>query len=465
MAEITRTILIVDDEEDIRRFLSEVLKCEGYYCVEAANAEEALSYMEGNYTTDMALLDIRMPGKSGLELLPELRTRYPNTAIVMASGISDIDTAIECVRQGAYGYLTKPFTLNEVLHIVEKAMEKVRLERELIDSRHKLELEVGEQAQRIHESFLASMAALSFALEAKDPYTAGHSRRVAEISVAIGRKMNLREDELEDLHWGSILHDLGKLAVNQYILNKPGKLTDLEHEHVMSHTVVGASIVGPIVNNQRITDIIEYHHTHYDGRGLRQKLKGNHIPLLARIVAVADAYDAMTSERAYRPPLSGEEALSEIRLGMSSQFDPQVANVFLATPQSDIMLQKREIVIADDEESIRVLVGSTLSENFTVLEATNGLEAVEIAKNKKPSLIFMDILMPYKDGLDACCEIKSMSATKDIPVVMLTGIGHDLNRELGTQLGADAYITKPFTTDQLYDALELLLPKTGSIMQ
>lgn len=464
MVESKETILIVDDERDIRAFLREVLEGKGYLCLEASDAEQALGYLETN-PVDIVLLDIIMLGKSGFDLLLESRARYPDMAVIMASGISDIDTAIECVRQGAYDYLIKPFTLNEVIHIVAKAAEKVKLQKQLDDYRYRLELEVEEQAQRIRRSFLASMAALSFALETKDPYTAGHSRRVAEISVAIGRKLNLDDDKLEDLRWGSLLHDIGKIAVNQCVLNKPSKLTKQEYEHVMSHTVVGTSIVGPIVNNRSITDIVELHHTRYDGFGFGQKSKGKDIPFLARIVAVADAYDAMTSERAYRPALSREEALDEIRLGMGSQFDPQVASVFLSMSESDIRHKKREILIADDEDSIRLLVRSALSDEFDVIEATNGLEAIEIAKNRNPSLIFMDILMPEKDGLEACHEIKSIPDTKAIPVVMLTGIAHELDKKLSTQLGADAYVTKPFTPDQLYDVIDSLISHTSGVRQ
>jgi putative two-component system response regulator len=456
MAESKETILIVDDEKVIRSFLCEALAGEGYLCLEASDAQQALDHLEAN-PVDVVLLDIKMPGKSGFDLLLESRVRYPDMAVIMASGISDIDTAIECVRQGAYDYLTKPFTLNEVIHVVRRAVDKIRLQRELSDYRQRLELKIEEQAERIRHSFLASMAALAFALEAKDPYTAGHSRRVAEISVAIGRRLNLGDDVLEDLHRGSLLHDIGKIAVNQYVLNKPGKLTEQEYQHVMSHTAVGTSIVDPIVNNRSITDIVELHHARYDGLGFRQKSKGKDIPFLARIVAVADAYDAMTSERTYRPALSREDALYEIRLGMGTQFDPKVASAFLAMSESDIRHTKKEILIADDEVSIRLLVRSALSDEFDVIEASNGLEAVKIAKIRNPSLILMDILMPKKDGLEACHEIKSMSTTKAIPVVMLTGIAHELDKKLCTQLGADAYVTKPFTPDQLNDVIESFL--------
>jgi len=443
MAENKGTILIVDDEEDIRQLLCKRLESEGYHCEETGNTDEVLADLRDNQT-DVVLLDIKMPGKSGLELLRKVKEYYPDVVVIMATVFCDIDTAIECIRNGSYDYITKPFNMGEVVYCVERAIHKRRLELEVRDYQQRLEQKIEEQAKEIHETFLGAMAALSFALEAKDSYTAGHSRRVTEIAMAIGRKLALKKGELEDLCWGGLLHDIGKIAVNQFVINKHGRLTAEEYKHVMTHSIVGASLVRPVVRNKRIVDIVEHHHTRYDGSGVNQKLKGKNIPLLARIVAVADAYDAMTSTRPYRPRLSREEALIEIRREIGRQFDPLVANTFLGMSAADMMPEKKKIVIADDEESIRLLVKSALSNNYTVIEAADGQEAVEAAQKQAPDLILMDILMPGKDGLQACHEIKTNLATKAIPVIMLTAIGQELDKRLSTGLGADQYITKPF---------------------
>jgi energy-coupling factor transport system substrate-specific component len=316
---------------------------------------------------------------------------------------------------------------------------------------------VEDPAGEIRETFLGAMSALAFALEAKDSYTAGHSRRVADIAVAIGKKLSLKEDELEDLRWGSLLHDMAKIAVDERIINKNGELSPKDYEHVMTHPIVGACIVGSVVTRKRITEVIQYHHAHYNGHGFRQKLIGQDIPLLAKIVAVADAYDAMTSNRPYRPALSREEALARIRSEIHRQFDPLVAHTFLKMSGADIMTERKKILISDDEESIRLLVRSVLGNDYTVIEAIDGQEAVDIAQNHKPALILMDVMMPKKDGFQACYEVKANLTTRAIPVVMLTVIEEVIDRRFASDLGAAGYITKPFTPQDLLDTVDKFL--------
>lgn len=329
-------ILIVDDEAMVRRLLYQRLSREGYQCEEADSAEQALDRLRGN-STELVILDIKMPGKSGMELLPEIRAGYPDTAVMMATALTDVNIAIQCMKQGAYDYISKPFNLGEVVLSVNGVLERRRLELEIREYQQYLEQKVGEQTKEIRKVFLGAIEALAFALEAKDKYTAGHSRRVTDIAVAIGRELGLSPDDIEDLRWGGLLHDVGKIAVDQLIQNKTGELTPEEYEHIMTHAHVGAGIVKPVVNG-KVVEMIEHHHNHYDGSGMNQVVIGEDIPLGARILAVADAFDAMTSDRPYRSAMSIEEALSEIMRCTGTQFDPVVAAAFLKIPVAGIVL-------------------------------------------------------------------------------------------------------------------------------
>ena len=338
-------ILIVDDEAAIRRLLHLKLSRQGYHCEEASNAAEALDKMKTN-PAELIMLDMNMPVRTGIDLLPELKANFPATAVIMATAVAETNLAIQCMRLGADDYICKPFNLDEVAISVEKTLEKRQLELQIKEYQEQLQQKVDLQTVEIRTLFLGAIEALVFALEAKDKYTAGHSRRVTDIALAIGRELKLSETDMEDLRWGSLLHDVGKIAVDQFIQNKPGKLTPAEYEHIMIHAQVGAGIVKPVVND-KVVAIVEHHHDHYNGAGLHQVVAREDIPLGARILAVADAVDAMTSDRPYRPALPVEEARQEIKRCIGTQFDPDVASAFLKTGTSCSTPEKEKDAIMD----------------------------------------------------------------------------------------------------------------------
>ncbi|MGD9116803.1 MAG: response regulator [Dehalococcoidia bacterium] len=328
MSEKQGEILLVDDEAMIRQLLNQKLSGEGYHCREAANADQALEKLEDD-SIELVILDIKMPGKSGVELLGELKQKYPDTAVVMATAVNDAGTAIDCMRKGAYDYITKPFNLEEVSFAVARALERRRLRLENRDYQLHLEQKVEEQAQKIRASFFNAVTALAYALEAKDIYTSGHSQRVTELSVAIAEEMGLPEESVEKVRLAGLVHDIGKIGVREEILNKPGSLDAAEYEHIKLHSEIGARILKPIVEDKEILDAVRHHHEHYDGSGYPDGLKGKRIPQLARVIAVADTFDAMTSERSYRKALSKEAACAEIERYRGTQFDPEAADAFL----------------------------------------------------------------------------------------------------------------------------------------
>jgi len=322
------TILIVDDEEAIRRILKQKLSSEGYQCQEAASAKRALENLRNN-TIELVLLDIKMPSKPGTELLPEIKASYPDTTVVMATVLTDTRVAIHCLKQGAYDYITKPFDLDEVVLSVGKALERRRLELENRDYQQHLEQKVEEQAKKIRASFLNAVTALAYALEAKDKYTSGHSQRVAEMSTATARQLGLPQDAINKIELAGHVHDIGKIGVRESVLNKLRKLTDEEFQHIRYHCEIGQHILAPIVEDDEVLKMVRHHHERYDGTGYPDGLSGKQIPLGARILAVADTFDAMTSERTYRKAMSAEMACTEIECGKGTQFDPEVADAFL----------------------------------------------------------------------------------------------------------------------------------------
>jgi response regulator RpfG family c-di-GMP phosphodiesterase len=324
-----RRCLIVDDEPGLRRLLVRLMEGDGFACTEASTATDALAILDRVPTT-LVLTDLRMAPMDGIELLRAIRSRHPDTAVVMITAVADVDVAVSCLAIGALDYLTKPFHLEEVRARVNQALEKRRL---LIENRgyHEgLEERVAAQARRLEELFLASIQSLADALEVKDRYTRGHSVRVSEYSTAIASILELDGDFVRQVGLGGHVHDIGKIGVREAVLNKAGPLTEEEYLHIMSHPVVGWRILSPLLSDAPLAlNIVRSHHERFDGRGIPDGLAGLNIPLEARIAAVADAFDAMTSGRPYRSaPMQLEAACAEIARCSGKQFDPDVCVAF-----------------------------------------------------------------------------------------------------------------------------------------
>jgi putative nucleotidyltransferase with HDIG domain len=325
------TCLVVDDEPHLRSILARLLTEEGFACRQAGNGQEALRELE-RQPADLVVSDIRMPEMDGIQLLPELRHRWPDSAVVMVTAVSDVRSAIWCLTQGALDYVAKPFQVEDVQARVRQALEKRRLILENRDYQQNLERKVEVQARRIEELFVVGVQSLAHALEAKDPYTRGHSARVATYAGAVARTLGVDDGVLEELRIGAELHDVGKIGVRESVLNKPAKLTEEEYLHIMEHTVIGEKILTPLLKDRpRILQIVRSHHERIDGGGLPDGLKGEDIPLAARIVTVVDAFDAMTTGRAYRPPLPTEAVVAELRSESGRQFDPAIVAAFERT--------------------------------------------------------------------------------------------------------------------------------------
>jgi putative two-component system response regulator len=360
-------VLVVDDEPVIRHILRQRFLAEGYDCEEAANAEEALSKLASD-SAELVVLDINMPGKSGVELLPEVKHLYPDTVIIMATALADTTTAINCMRGGAYDYLVKPFNLDEVAIIAQRGLEKRRLELENRDYQQYLEkmiaertAELGQAVGKIKLASLDTIHRLARAAEYKDENTGAHIQRISQYSALIARKMGLGDNEVENILYAAPMHDVGKIGIPDNILLKAGSLGADEWEIMKKHTVIGAEILrGSEAEFIRLAEVIALtHHEEWDGSGYPQGLKGTEIPLAGRIVAIADVFDALTSNRPYKTSHSVEESMNIIREKRGTQFDPDVVDAFFAV--KDEILATREKYRNEQVGKPKVLVTSELT--------------------------------------------------------------------------------------------------------
>jgi len=341
-------ILIVDDDQAIRDLLSEGLSGSGYSCDTARNGAEGLHRLRST-SFEVVVSDIDMPEMDGVQLLQEIKRIHPDTEIIMLTGVVDVETAIQSMRLGAHDYLTKPFNLAEMRITVERALEKRRLIRENREYQRNLEARVEERTaelsrksrevedlfNRLRSSYQTTLETLATALDTRDTETLGHSLRVASYTVAVARRMGVVDPELTDIYRGALLHDVGKIGIPDAILRKPGKLTPEEWVEMRKHPEIGYRILQGINFLEAARDIVLSHQETYDGSGYPRGLKGKDIPLGARVFAVVDTLDAMTSDRPYRKALPYDAARNEILRFSGTQFDPDVVRVFLEIPDDE----------------------------------------------------------------------------------------------------------------------------------
>ena len=330
-----KRVMVVDDEQLVSAILARYLSQVGYSCVTAESGAEALGKLR-EHPCDLALCDVRMPGMDGIELLKSIKEYDEDIAVIMVSAVDNREVAVEAMRAGAYDYVIKPFHFEEVLISVQRALENRRLLLERKEYQRDLEKKVEERTRELAEKneelqrlFVSAIESIVLALQAKDEYTEGHSRRVSAHAIAIAREHSLPDKEVENIGLAALLHDIGKVGTKESILNKPGKLTDEEGDHIRSHPLVAASILEPITPLRDVIAYIKHVHEAYDGSGYPEGLAGDGIPLGARIVAVADVFDAMTSRRPYRPAMEESVVLHHLRSQAGKQFDPKVVEAFL----------------------------------------------------------------------------------------------------------------------------------------
>ena len=335
----TENILVVDDEEAIREVVSTMLESKGYSCTVAHNGRAAQEHIKRT-TPDLILSDMIMPEMDGIKLLEWVREFDPDVPVIMVTAIHDISTALEAIRRGAYDYILKPFEKDQLFLGVGRALQHRRLVNENRKYQRELEQKVEERTARLEEaidqleqSYDDTLEALGSALDLKDAETEGHCQRVTAFCISIAKTMPVPDSYLPILARAAFLHDIGKMAIPDGILRKPGPLNDDEKKIMRTHCEIGYNMLIRIPFLRDAAEIVLAHQEFYDGSGYPRGLKGDQIPLGARIFGIADSLDAMISDRPYRRALPMSHAREEIKRCSGSQFDPAVVKVFLSIPE------------------------------------------------------------------------------------------------------------------------------------
>src|SRR6476469_2975521 len=304
------TLLVVDDEESIRNALRRFLVQHGYEVAVAATGEAALGILQRQKVTGM-LLDVNLPGISGVELVPQIMEIEPSVAILMLTAVNDATSAALCMQRGAFDYLIKPIDLGHLGRAIHHALQRrhTLLEGQQINQWLKEEVATRVTERRLEKAnqeriSVATLEALVNALEAKDPYLRGHSARVADLSAMVAAEAGCSDEEVEVIRTGGRLHDIGKIGIREEVLNKQGPLTEEEYEHVKQHVTVGSQILAPLVHLGGVIGYVRSHHERWDGTGYPDRLEGEAIPLGARIIGAVEVYDALTTARPYQERMS-----------------------------------------------------------------------------------------------------------------------------------------------------------------
>ena len=318
-------VLVAEDEPAFRNSIILSLRRWGAVASEAADANDAIARFEAE-TFDLLITDVNMPGRSGIDLAREARDRWPSLAVLVMTGETDPSTPIQAFHHGVDRFLLKPFSLDELLERAQEALEICAARTQAASKVALLTRELRAREAEVRELVLRGVRALVAAVEAKHPYTRGHSERVSRYAVAIGRAVGGLD--LDRLALAGELHDIGKIGIPDHILNKPGRLSDDEMRQVREHPAIGRRILEPLIDDAEILTMVLHHHERWDGRGYPNGLAGNDIPLSTQVLTLADTFDALTSSRTYRPARPAEQAVHLILREEGHQFSPEMIAAF-----------------------------------------------------------------------------------------------------------------------------------------
>ena len=329
-------ILVVDDDATNLRTANQILTSENMRVSSAKSGEQTLEFLKGN-KPDLILLDVHMTGIDGFETIRRIKAEETTREIpiILLTADDDQDTETRALREGAMDFIKKPFIPDVLILRARNTIELTRLQKNLTAEVEKKASEIIKERDRVERMIMQVVKTLSGAIDAKDPYTNGHSLRVAEYAKRIAKKAGYSDTKLMEIYMMALLHDIGKIGVPDTILNKPGKLSSDEYAKVKEHPAIGAKILENISEFPDISVGALYHHERYDGKGYPKGISGENIPEEARIIAVADCYDALTSNRSYRDMLKPREARERIEKDKGKQFDPRFADIMISMIDED----------------------------------------------------------------------------------------------------------------------------------
>ncbi|HEY8644292.1 MAG TPA: response regulator [Gaiellaceae bacterium] len=438
-------ILVIDDEDVIRLLVVEILESAGYDVTSAESAELALALLE-EAEFDLVVSDVVMPGLSGLELLEAVRARRASLPVVLVTGAGTYDTLSQALTRGAAGLVTKPFAHSDLQSAVADALERAARSRE-------------ELRERLLAPTLAS--ALANAIEARDEYLHGHCERLAALAVRVAELLDMPPEEVETVRLGAILHDVGKIGIPDRVLLKPGPLDDEERRIVETHPEIGDKLLEPLDLLAGARPIVRNHHERWDGDGYPDRLSGVAIPLGARIVAVADSVEVMSSRQLYRQPRTPDQIVAELREWTGKQWDPQIVDLVLALIDSgelelrtdgmrlleqapvEVSVPSLSVLLVEDDDEQAQLVTQALEralEGAVVSRAGSVADAAELSNGSTWSLAVVDHSLSDGLGLQVLDALRANDPT--MPILMLTGEGSEENAIQAFRHGASDYVVK-----------------------
>jgi response regulator RpfG family c-di-GMP phosphodiesterase len=329
--EQSKNILIVDDDWQVREVLHEIFLSAGYTCQVAGDGREGLDLFRATLPP-LTVTDLKMPVMDGIGLLHGIREADSDAAVIVLTGAADVKTAIESLKLGAHDFIMKPVNVDELLIAADRALERRQLLIERREYQALLERRVEEATKSLADAYTQTLEALGAALDSRDVGTESHSRRVHGYSLALAREHGVKAEDLADLAHGVLLHDIGKIGIPDAILLKPGSLTPDEWKVMRTHPEIGKRLIEKIPFLHNAIPVVWCHHEKWDGSGYPRGLKGEGIPLNARIFSIVDAFDAMTFDRPYSKAIAMEAAIAEIKRCAGAHFDPNVVESFLRVP-------------------------------------------------------------------------------------------------------------------------------------